>query len=57
VAKTLGGHNPFNTARATLNALARLRDPRAVVAARKGRAEEAGREHPKEEEKGAEAQA
>jgi small subunit ribosomal protein S5 len=53
VAKTLGGHNPFNTARATIEALSKLRDPREVIALRKGKAEEA----PKGAEKKAEVQA
>lgn len=57
VAKTLGGHNPFNTARATIDALGKLRNPREVLAQRRGRPEEAGKEPPKEEEKGAEVQA
>lgn len=30
VAKSLGGHNPFNTVRATLDGLTRLKDPIAV---------------------------
>ena len=30
VAKSLGGHNPINTVRATLDGLAKLRDPQAV---------------------------
>lgn len=31
VAKSLGGHNPFNTIRATLNGLQRLKDPEAAM--------------------------
>lgn len=40
VAKSLGGHNPFNTIRATFDGLGRLRDPEEVLKIR-GRAEEA----------------
>jgi small subunit ribosomal protein S5 len=53
VAKTLGGHNPFNTARATIDALVKLRDPKDVLTLRRGRPEETS----KEEEKGAEIRA
>jgi small subunit ribosomal protein S5 len=31
VAKTLGGHNPFNTVRATIEGLMKLRDPEEVL--------------------------
>jgi small subunit ribosomal protein S5 len=31
VAKSLGGHNPFNTAWATIDGLSKLRDPEAVM--------------------------
>lgn len=57
VAKALGGHNPFNTARATMDALERLRDPKAVIAVRKGKPGEPVKETTEEELKGAEAQA
>jgi small subunit ribosomal protein S5 len=40
VAKSLGGHNPFNTIRATLDGLERLKDPEVVMRSR-GRSEEA----------------
>lgn len=40
VAKSLGGHNPFNTARATIEGLRALKDPEVVVRLR-GRPEEA----------------
>lgn len=40
VAKSLGGHNPFNTVRATLEGLGKLKDPDAVSKIR-GKAEEA----------------
>lgn len=40
VAKSLGGHNPFNTVRATLDGLMKLKDPVAVAKVR-GKAEEA----------------
>jgi|SRR5208283_4173235 len=39
VAKTLGGHNPFNTAKATLHGLSNLKDPEAVLKMR-GKSEE-----------------
>ncbi len=39
VAKSLGGHNPFNSVKATLNGLANLKDPDAVLKMR-GKAEE-----------------
>jgi small subunit ribosomal protein S5 len=39
VAKSLGGHNPFNTVKATLNGLSNLKDPDAVLKIR-GKAEE-----------------
>lgn len=47
VAKSLGGHNPFNTVRATMDGLGKLKDPAAVSRAR-GKAEEApeGAQHP-----------
>lgn len=35
VAKSLGGHNPFNTVRATLDGLIRLKDPVAVARLRR----------------------
>jgi len=59
VAKTLGGHNPFNTARATLDALGRLRDPREVIAIRRGKTEDVAKDKQsdKEEAKGAETKA
>lgn len=39
VAKALGGHNPFNSVKATLNGLGSLKDPDAVLKLR-GKAEE-----------------
>ncbi|HMK61419.1 MAG TPA: 30S ribosomal protein S5 [Dissulfurispiraceae bacterium] len=39
VAKSLGGHNPFNTVKATLHGLSNLKDPDAVLKIR-GKAEE-----------------
>ncbi|HTZ17118.1 MAG TPA: 30S ribosomal protein S5 [Dissulfurispiraceae bacterium] len=39
VAKSLGGHNPFNSVKATLNGLSNLKDPDAVLKMR-GKAEE-----------------
>jgi small subunit ribosomal protein S5 len=55
VAKSLGGHNPFNTARATLDCLGQLRSPEAAIRLRKGRPEEtAAKEKKKEEAQGAE---
>ena len=39
VAKSLGGHNPFNTVKATLDGLSNLKDPDAVLKIR-GKAEE-----------------
>lgn len=39
VAKSLGGHNPFNTVKATLDGLSNLKDPDAVLKLR-GKAEE-----------------
>jgi small subunit ribosomal protein S5 len=57
VAKTLGGHNQFNTSRATMEALGKLRDPREVIAIRKGKTEEAAKAADKEESKGAEIKA
>jgi small subunit ribosomal protein S5 len=60
VAKTLGGHNPFNTARATMDAFGQLKDPRKVIALRRGKTEEATKEADKadkEEAKGAETKA
>ncbi|MDP2168316.1 MAG: 30S ribosomal protein S5 [Thermodesulfovibrionales bacterium] len=47
VAKALGGHNPFNTARATIEGLMGLRDP-ALVARLRGRAEESEQETEKQ---------
>ncbi len=38
VAKSLGGHNPFNTVKATLNGLMNLKDPEMVIKLR-GKAE------------------
>lgn len=38
VAKSLGGHNPFNTVKATLNGLMNLKDPEMVIKIR-GKAE------------------
>lgn len=43
VAKSLGGHNPYNTIRATMDALCKLRDPMSLVRLR-GKAEEAEQE-------------
>jgi small subunit ribosomal protein S5 len=43
VAKSLGGHNPFNTIRATLDGLLQLKDLNAVMKLR-GRAEEGAEE-------------
>jgi small subunit ribosomal protein S5 len=57
VAKTLGGHNQFNTSRATMEGLGRLRDPREVIAIRKGKAEESAKDTEKGEAKGAEVKA
>ncbi len=37
VAKSLGGHNPYNTVKATLDGLQQLRDPKVVQALRKGK--------------------
>jgi len=55
VAKSLGGHNPFNTARATLDCLGQLRSPGEAIRLRKGRPEEtAAKEDKKEEAQGAE---
>ncbi len=45
VAKSLGGHNPFNTVNATLDGLKKLKDPEVVMRLR-GKSEE---EHPAEE--------
>jgi small subunit ribosomal protein S5 len=58
VAKSLGGHNPFNTIRATLDGLERLKDPDAVMRIR-GRAEDTPAEAASEasDEPQAEAQA
>jgi len=42
VAKSLGGHNPYNTVRATLDGLMKLKDPDVVMRLR-GRAEESER--------------
>jgi small subunit ribosomal protein S5 len=41
VAKSLGGHNPYNTVRATLDGLMKLKDPEAVRKLR-GKAEDHG---------------
>ncbi len=35
VAKSLGGHNPFNTVKATINGLSRLKDPNLVTKLRR----------------------
>lgn len=43
VAKSLGGHNPNNTVRATLDALGKLRDPESLVRL-KGKVEEVEQE-------------
>lgn len=43
VAKTLGGHNPFNTVRATVDGLMKLKDPLSIMKLR-GRAEETAEE-------------
>lgn len=43
VAKSLGGHNPFNTVRATVDGLMKLKDPLAVMKLR-GRAEDGAEE-------------
>lgn len=43
VAKAIGSHNPYNTAKATLDGLSRLKDPESVRKLR-GRAEEEHRE-------------
>lgn len=40
VAKALGGHNPFNTVKATIDGLSRLKDPHVVTKMRKGSEEE-----------------
>lgn len=40
VAKSLGGHNPFNTVKATIDGLARLKDPNVVTKVRKKPEEE-----------------
>lgn len=40
VAKSLGGHNPFNTVKATLDGLSRLKDPGIVTKLRKKSEEE-----------------
>jgi small subunit ribosomal protein S5 len=40
VAKSLGGHNPYNTVKATLDGLARLKDPGVVTKLRKKSEEE-----------------
>jgi small subunit ribosomal protein S5 len=47
VAKSLGGHNAFNTIRATLDGLVRLKDPE-VVKRLRGRGEDAEAEHEKQ---------
>lgn len=36
VAKSLGGHNPFNTVKATLDGLVKLKDPASVTRLRRG---------------------
>lgn len=41
VAKSLGGHNPFNTVKATLDGLSKLKDPDMVSKVRRGSEEEA----------------
>lgn len=40
VAKSLGGHNPFNTVKATLEGLSRLKDPQVISKLRKKSEEE-----------------
>ncbi len=40
VAKSLGGHNPYNTVKATLDGLSRLKDPSVVLKLRKKGEEE-----------------
>ncbi|MBI3593166.1 MAG: 30S ribosomal protein S5 [Nitrospirae bacterium] len=49
VAKSLGGHNPFNTVRATLDGLSHLKDPDVVFKLR-GKAEESAVEEESEQE-------
>lgn len=48
VAKSLGGHNPFNTVKATLDGLSRLKDPGVVTKMRKRSEEESGTQETKE---------
>ena len=40
VAKAIGGHNPFNAVKATLDGLSKLKDPEAVLKIRKKSEEE-----------------
>ncbi len=48
VAKSLGGHNPFNTVKATIDGLARLKDPGLVTKLRKKSEEESESQEIKE---------
>lgn len=47
VAKSLGGHNPYNTVRATMDGLMQLKDPEAILKLR-GKLEESSGEGAKE---------
>lgn len=48
VAKSLGGHNPFNTVKATIDGLLRLKDPSVVTKLRKRSDEEPDTQETKE---------
>ncbi|HET6514942.1 MAG TPA: 30S ribosomal protein S5 [Thermodesulfovibrionales bacterium] len=48
VAKSLGGHNPYNTVKATLDGLSRLKDPGVVTKLRKRSEEEQENQEAKE---------
>jgi small subunit ribosomal protein S5 len=50
VAKSLGGHNPFNTVKATIEGLTKLKDPETVKRQRGKSDEEAQSEEPVESE-------